>query len=1002
MRGLPRLYLTLSWAVLVTNYCWSFAPALWKTPQRATKRFYAADRLQSYSSTTPSLASAQSLSYFLASNSATVNSTQLHRILPASLRVAAQHNDYRTLLRLAPSCLEDTRLFTQLWQALTQTAVRPSKLRQLWKQRTCPVDAVLLNVVLSTSSVGQACRLVQEHADVADGYSLVAVLDLLKASVHKGTEERAAPMPNVTLVDALRPLQSSVSWQWNQALELISAVACSSNDTPCLTNPALTALLSLNVALATMPGHNTPAVARFLWSHPHWCDAPLDSRTCTAFLSCLSDAATARDWYAQSPNTVYTRTAYAAVCARTFDFRSIPVGTQLETPLANAWLQALTDPKPKHVQERWSRLLQVWNGIEAPDLVTFHTLLGVVAVLGPMLKDETHQQTALDRIAREMRANNLTGTAVTVKQWLLVAKDVNEIQQRLDVGRRFTPKQCRSLGNAALSRLAVVGGAEDYTYVLDWMRKHADGTDRHTVDAILDVLAADNAALIPDFLRETPTGLKFDSSHFSRGITLCISGGDFVSARAVLSMMQSQGMKASTEALSSIARSYALAVLSKPVSERIEGDLVDSNRIRAQSAYDLLLHIPNQSLSLLSTVSKACARSGLFPQSLVLLARLHKAIYSQSTTDVAGSVHETKSTSTVPATMLPRLHRTLLRECASHGNVTAALACVSFIQQASKQYEQPIVVDGVSDSGRLAPAAEMQLLDWKYVMTAASKSGHWRVCLGTLQFLRPYMESMHPASQSPLLSAQDQSLLAGSLASAISCLSIRSQYGWVVRALDDWMEWTGQRPPRSAVLSAFRILSARGRGDEVARLVAKCVTGDAAVDKSLYIAAITALHREGLYDSADDVLLTAMANHAIPLVLERTNSTLLLDLHDLTLAVAHSAVRVGLQQVVHDPAVNNVTIVTGRGRNSQERWRPILRPQVQRMLTEEFYPPLTTTSMPGNMGALLVPDLEAWRKHQLEQKGVRMRSVAAALRSLSGGLRRAVAQTQARNESSTS
>jgi hypothetical protein len=61
-----------------------------------------------------------------------------------------------------------------------------------------------------------------------------------------------------------------------------------------------------------------------------------------------------------------------------------------------------------------------------------------------------------------------------------------------------------------------------------------------------------------------------------------------------------------------------------------------------------------------------------------------------------------------------------------------------------------------------------------------------------------------------------------------------------------------------------------------------------------------------------------------------------------------------------------MVIVTGRGINSAYQMRPVLRPEIQRMLTEEFYPPLSTTSVPGNMGALMVPveDIEAWVSNQ--------------------------------------
>ena len=65
------------------------------------------------------------------------------------------------------------------------------------------------------------------------------------------------------------------------------------------------------------------------------------------------------------------------------------------------------------------------------------------------------------------------------------------------------------------------------------------------------------------------------------------------------------------------------------------------------------------------------------------------------------------------------------------------------------------------------------------------------------------------------------------------------------------------------------------------------------------------------------------------------------------------------------------------------RMRPVLRPEIQRMLMEEFYPPISTTSIPGNMGALRVPsnDIEAWVVHQRQQQNIQMLSLAEALKT---------------------
>jgi len=108
----------------------------------------------------------------------------------------------------------------------------------------------------------------------------------------------------------------------------------------------------------------------------------------------------------------------------------------------------------------------------------------------------------------------------------------------------------------------------------------------------------------------------------------------------------------------------------------------------------------------------------------------------------------------------------------------------------------------------------------------------------------------------------------------------------------------------------------------------------------------------------------------------------------MNVAIAHAAVRTAFhQQVFQSEKSTDLVIVTGRGINSVSQMRPVLRPEVQRMLVEEFYPPLATTSIPGNMGALRVPldDIKAWVAYQREQRGIKMLTIAEALKNLSTG-----------------
>jgi hypothetical protein len=157
-----------------------------------------------------------------------------------------------------------------------------------------------------------------------------------------------------------------------------------------------------------------------------------------------------------------------------------------------------------------------------------------------------------------------------------------------------------------------------------------------------------------------------------------------------------------------------------------------------------------------------------------------------------------------------------------------------------------------------------------------------------------------------------------------------------------------------------------------------------------------------LYDDADHLYANgAREGHLLPAVVHDSSiQELTLDLHGMSAAVAHAAVRVSIQQEMSRlqssiKSTNDITwskdiiIITGRGLRSGQKFKPVLRPEVQRMLTEEFFPPLGSSTLPGNLGALTVQseDVLAWLTHQQQQKGERLLMVANALRGISSGAR---------------
>jgi len=507
-----------------------------------------------------------------------------------------------------------------------------------------------------------------------------------------------------------------------------------------------------------------------------------------------------------------------------------------------------------------------------------------------------------------------------------------------------------------------------------------------------------------------------------------------------------------------------------------------TSRARAKAALAMLKAVNEPPPSLLSPVAKACCSAGLWHDARSILRRMHRAAICE----LRQGESSTSSTTAVRVgggflDELPRLHRSLLKFCAKGGNITPALNFaddIQFLASQIRQHGKPLRTTKL-ESQASAPLAKMEeakepefislssrLLmdittpdaipvadfsnasalstvldrpigltgqDWKLIMIAASRGGHWKVCLGTLPYIRPYVKETHPmyARESFVLSNSNHSpsrpslerlnrkykRIARALTAAILCFEARSQYAWALRAIYDWIEWSGRRPRKEAVASACRVLARRYRGQEVITLVTKVVNipaiggsddydlagSEYTYEKAVYAESINALHKSGLYEEADQLYATGVSSGHLPWAVVPGNNRkrLRLDLHGMSAAVAHSAVRISLQrEIMGSPSQQflsegngvwdrDVMIITGRGRRSGERFRPVLRPEVQRMLTEEFYPPLGTSSMPGNLGALLVPsqDIEAWLKHQRRQRGERLLFVADVLRDISSGNR---------------
>jgi len=515
--------------------------------------------------------------------------------------------------------------------------------------------------------------------------------------------------------------------------------------------------------------------------------------------------------------------------------------------------------------------------------------------------------------------------------------------------------------------------------------------------------------------------------HYTQAINICLKENEFANAYAILSKMRAKGINPTTSCMEGFALAYAQSAMDAAVQEKKqkksnEGKHVSVSLSRASSAYKIAMALSLPRSSTLGRVARSCAMTGEWKLCRALLRSIHNNV-STPKEDGSFVIIGPRLLQTIRGT-----HSYILRECAKQGSVHAALHYTNDIQEFSKEIrakneldsqvliEKPRFAEIPTDeddifknlrSIRDIPSSKinvgMQPNDWISVIQAASKSGHWRVCFNTLQFLRPYVQRtklVYGDNINIHSSGERYNQLSYALYAVMRSLESHSQYAWAVRAIEDWIEWSGRQPRIESVLSAIRVLSTNERVEEIRKLIATCLQKDLSssttknknmsYEEMLYVGAVTALHNNGLYDDADEFFMSGIHDGFLPFHFVRENGQFVLDLHGLNVALAHSVVRIAMRQQVatlaeEETSQINMIIITGKGRNSEFHLQPILRPEVQRMLLEEFYPPLNTMSVPGNIGALtiLAQDIEAWQEQQQQQKGIRMLKLAVVLRNLS-------------------
>lgn len=694
-----------------------------------------------------------------------------------------------------------------------------------------------------------------------------------------------------------------------------------------------------------------------------------------------------------------------------------------------------------------------------PDIVTYNTILGILG--SNCQKSDTKTNGKVFALLDEMAARKVDPDIVSYRRAMRALTTADDVLKAMDIalndleeislGSQHKKKETMlSLFNSALLETAKRGSLPAFVNAFSMMYNREILPNADTISHTIRVLGQTGhgrfipTILLPSEKRQTSTPSldelaaatnlnlslvelpKATELEYANAISVCLEANDLVNAQEVFKLMKDQEIKPTDECLLDFAMSYArLAIKTSPKKSRSakidleNGAAFTASQARAQSAFTVVTSLETKApLNLLSAVARACSVTNLWNECRTIVRTIHKRVLESRIAEHDIDVEESLE-------KLSTVHRSLLCECAVKGNITAALWLVKDIQKFSKKLRSARNVTSINESDFLETSVSLveddimsplhSLLssnatystrvdlkpeDWTFVMKAASTSGHWRVCVNTLQFLRPFLEKYHPnkiAEENKVLVQTRYNHLAPALTAATICLERKGQYAWSLKAVDDWMEWSGRRPLPEAVLAVVRILSARGRGDEAISLLKKCIEQSSDSDirrkgvtyeEMLYIGTITSLHKNGLYDSADEAFVAGISEGHLPFDFNQTEEVSTLDLHGLNVALAHSSVRVALRKQAIGKQENEICdlmFVTGRGRNSELRMTPVLRPEVQRMLSEEFYPPLNTVSVPGNMGALKVfsNDIAAWQHHQEEQKGARLLALAATLKNLS-------------------
>lgn len=140
--------------------------------------------------------------------------------------------------------------------------------------------------------------------------------------------------------------------------------------------------------------------------------------------------------------------------------------------------------------------------------------------------------------------------------------------------------------------------------------------------------------------------------------------------------------------------------------------------------------------------------------------------------------------------------------------------------------------------------------------------------------------------------------------------------------------------------------------------VIKCVEQNVQISFATANELLTVLNREGDVDTMTSLYDYMYHKGIVQHWAVRNGTDLQIDLHHFHKGMAKAAVAMAMREIASDPllaAAATLTIITGQNIRSERPSSPFaLLNEVQEVLIESFYPPISSSTVPGNPGAIAI------------------------------------------------